>query len=99
LWRRVERLQTRGDVEDILGSGLRGQRGLEGNFEAQKTPEDEEWSAALGSQRPGGHKLHLEAAEERRPVGRKVREERTEYGSRRKLSGQHKERKKRQLQE
>ena len=75
MWRRVERLQTRGDVEDILGSGLRGQRGLEGNFEAQKTPEDEEWSAALGSQRPGGHKVHLEAAEERRSLGRRERGE------------------------
>jgi hypothetical protein len=53
----------------------------------------------LGSQRPGVHKVHLEAAEEERPLGRKGREERTENGSRRELSGQPKEREKRQLQE
>jgi hypothetical protein len=47
---RVERPQTRGDVEEILGSGLRGQRRLEGKIGAQKTSDDEEWRDHRGEE-------------------------------------------------
>jgi hypothetical protein len=54
----------------------------------------------LGSQRPGGHKEHLEAAEERRPLGRRERIKRGQrMAAEESCRDSIKKEKKRQLQE
>ncbi len=62
-----------------IGQWIERPEKIRGKHVPQKTTEDVEWRKALGSQRPGGHKVHLEAAGERRPLGTRERGEDREW--------------------